>query len=39
MDFKVREVEAESILQKSGLPDAEWVINPYTGCRFACKYC
>lgn len=35
----VNEVEAKSILQKSGLPDTNWVINPYTGCRFACKYC
>lgn len=39
MDFKVKEVEAKSILQRSGLPDADWVVNPYTGCRFACKYC
>lgn len=39
VDFKVVEIEARSILQKSGLPDADWVVNPYTGCRFACKYC
>ncbi len=36
--FKIREVQAKSILQKSGLP-VDWVINPYTGCRFGCKYC
>lgn len=35
----INEVVAKSILQKSGLPDADWVINPYSGCRFACKYC
>jgi DNA repair photolyase len=26
-------------LTKSGLPDAEWVVNPYVGCAFGCKYC
>jgi len=35
----IKEIEAKSILSKSGLPDADWVINPYTGCQFACKYC
>lgn len=35
----IKETKAKSILQKSGLPDADWVINPYTGCEFACKYC
>lgn len=37
--FRVQEILAKTILQKSGLPDADWVVNPYTGCRFACKYC
>lgn len=37
--IKIKEINAKSILQKSGLPDVDWVINPYTGCRFACKYC
>ena len=37
--LKVKEIKAKSILQKSGLPDVDWVINPYTGCRFGCKYC
>lgn len=27
----VREIKAKSILQKSGLPDVDWVINPYGG--------
>lgn len=35
----IKEIKSKSILQKSGLPDADWVINPYTGCEFACKYC
>ncbi len=39
MDYNVREITAKTILQKSGLPDADWVVNPYTGCRFGCKYC
>lgn len=39
MNYTIKEIQAVSILQKSGLPDADWVINPYTGCRFACKYC
>ena len=37
--MKVREVEAKSILVASKLPDADYVANPYTGCRFGCAYC
>lgn len=39
MDYTVQQITAKTILQKSGLPDADWVVNPYTGCRFGCKYC
>jgi DNA repair photolyase len=39
MDYKIRKIIAKSILSKSGLPDTNWVINPYTGCRFGCAYC
>ena len=39
MEFNINQIQAKSILQKSGLPDTDWVINPYMGCRFACKYC
>lgn len=39
MEYAIKEIIASSILSKSGLPDADWVINPYIGCRFGCKYC
>ena len=31
--------DAKSVLVRSKLPDAEYVINPYTGCAFGCQYC
>ena len=37
--MKVHEIEAKSILVRSKLPDAEYVVNPYTGCVFGCHYC
>ncbi|MDO8424575.1 MAG: radical SAM protein [bacterium] len=37
--MEIREIEAKSILVKSGLPNSDWVINPYVGCQFGCKYC
>lgn len=37
MDFK--EIQAKSILTPCGIPGIDYVINPYIGCRFACKYC
>jgi DNA repair photolyase len=35
----VREVRVKGILQKSRLPDIDYVINPYTGCVHGCIYC
>lgn len=36
---KIKEIKAKSIITKSGLPGADFVINPYTGCAHACLYC
>lgn len=33
------EITARSIITKSNLPEADYVINPYTGCSHACRYC
>lgn len=35
----VNEIRASSLITKSGLPGAEFVINPYGGCSHACIYC
>ncbi len=37
--MKIREIKAKSIIVKSGLPDTEFVINPYIGCMHGCVYC
>jgi len=37
--MKIVEQQARSIIVESGLPDTEYVVNPYTGCSFACSYC
>lgn len=39
MNLTVWEIKAKSILSKTGLPDCDFVVNPYIGCRFGCKYC
>lgn len=35
----VNEIYATSIITKSNLPDADYVINPYVGCTHSCIYC
>src|SRR3989344_7104651 len=35
----IKEIEAKTILVKCGIPGIDYVINPYIGCRFGCKYC
>lgn len=35
----VKEIHAKSIISKSNLPGADYVINPYTGCGHGCAYC
>lgn len=37
--MKIVECEAKSIFVPSRLPDADYVVNPYTGCQFGCLYC
>lgn len=37
--MKVTSIQAKSIITKSNLPDADFVINPYTGCEHSCIYC
>src|SRR3990167_4667670 len=37
--MEVKEIQAKHILVKCGIPGIDYVINPYTGCSFACKYC
>lgn len=34
-----REIEAKTILTRCRIPGIDFVINPYIGCRFACRYC
>ncbi|MFA7301271.1 MAG: radical SAM protein [Candidatus Shapirobacteria bacterium] len=36
---KINEIQAKTILTKSGLPGSDWVINPYNGCQMGCMYC
>jgi len=35
----IGEIEAKSVLQRSGIPGVAYVINPYTGCVHQCVYC
>ena len=35
----IREIQVKGILQRSGIPGADYVINPYVGCVHGCVYC
>lgn len=35
----IKEINAKSILNRSGIPGMDYSINPYTGCEHACLYC
>jgi len=35
----IKEIRASSIITKSNLPEADYVINPYVGCMHGCIYC
>jgi len=37
--IKPQILDAKGLLVKSKLPDADYVVNPYVGCEFACQYC
>jgi DNA repair photolyase len=37
--MEIKEIESKTILSKCGIPGVDYVINPYTGCRFGCTYC
>ncbi len=37
--MNIQEIESKSILSKTGIPVADYVINPYVGCSHGCIYC
>jgi len=39
MSLTVKEIKVKSILTKSGIPGADYCINPYVGCAHGCRYC
>ena len=38
-NIQVREVEAKTALNRSGLPELDYALNPYLGCLHGCRYC
>jgi DNA repair photolyase len=39
MSLKLQKIKVKSILSKSGIPGADYCINPYVGCSHGCTYC
>ncbi len=39
MGLIIKEVKVKSVLSKSGIPGADYCINPYVGCFHGCRYC
>ena len=39
MAMKISEIEAKTIITPTKVPSADFVINPYSGCQFSCRYC
>lgn len=37
--MKINEIRCKSILNKSGIPNIDYAINPYVGCGHKCQYC
>jgi DNA repair photolyase len=35
----IKEVQAKSVLSRSGIEGISYTVNPYTGCSHACRYC
>jgi DNA repair photolyase len=35
----IKKIRARSILSRSGIPGADYCINPYVGCSHGCRYC
>lgn len=39
MGLIIKEIKVKSVLTKSGIPGADYCINPYVGCIHGCRYC
>ena len=37
--MQIKEVKAKTVLNPCGIAGIDFVINPYIGCSFACRYC
>ena len=37
--MRIKEIESSSLVTKSQLPEADYVVNPYVGCSHGCVYC